>query len=106
VWMRKLLQALIPIIAPHKKKEEPLATTTVYVDNKPAIQIASQPGNQHRTKHWDIAWFWVRQVVAEKLIKLVYVPSAENTADIFTKALLKAAFKTHVNGLGLSYPSS
>lgn len=40
-----------------------------------------------RTKHIDIKHFYVKECVANKKISLVFVPSKENTADLFIKSL-------------------
>ena len=39
--------------------------------------------------------------VAEKVVELKYIKSAEQLADMLTKGLGYALFKTHCNGLGL-----
>ena len=48
--------------------------------------------NNKRTKHIDIRFHWIRQLVKDKLIELFYVPTADNVADIMTKALPPQTF--------------
>ena len=58
------------------------------IDNQSAIRLAKNPMYHKRSKHIEIKWHWLREKVGEQnLVELVYVRSADNTADIFTKAL-------------------
>ena len=61
--------------------------TAIYIDNKGAGYIAEKELNNKLTKHIDIRYHFVRQYISEKKIELFYVPSAQNIADLFTKAL-------------------
>ena len=61
-------------------------------DNKSTISISTNPFNMRRTRHIEIRHKKVLEWVNAKLIKLEYVPSAENIADIFTKASRRAVF--------------
>jgi hypothetical protein len=63
----------------------------VYLDNTGAAYLASNPVNNQRSKHIDIRVHHVRDWVKKKLIKIVKVPTADNTADLFTKALPRAS---------------
>ena len=100
VWLRKLLKDLQllsndPIL---QNKQE---TTTLYVDNTSSMVISSEPGNQQRTKHYDVAYFWIRERLQRGELVLVYKPTEDMTADIFTKSLPKPAHNRHVHELGL-----
>jgi hypothetical protein len=101
VWLRKLLVNLIPFISPSRSPNIPLQLTTLYTDNTAAIQVSSEPGNQQRTKHYDVAYFWIRERLRNGEFKLVYKATADMTADIFTKSLPRPAHIRHVEGLGL-----
>ena len=59
----------------------------IFVDNKGAGYIAENDINNKLTKHIDIRYHFTRQHIREKTIELFYVPSADNVADICTKAL-------------------
>ena len=54
-----------------------------------------------RTKHIDIALHFLRDHVQNKVLELKYVPSRENLADIFTKALPKPLHEELRTGLGV-----
>ena len=64
----------------------------VMVDNIGAGYMAEKALNNKRTKHIDIRFHWIRQLVKDKLIELFYVPTADNVADIMTKALPPQTF--------------
>ena len=48
-----------------------------------------------------LQYHFVREVVEDNKIKFDYVPTDENVADIFTKALLRPRFMGFVKSLGL-----
>ena len=59
----------------------------VRVDNMGAIFIANNEGMGQRTKHIDMKHHFVREHVEDGILKIVYVQSEENDADVFTKNL-------------------
>jgi len=68
---------------------------TIYEDNQAAIAITNNPCHRKRTRHIRRRYHWVRQCVQDKTIYVTYVPTDDNTADLFTKALPEAAFTKH-----------
>jgi len=60
---------------------------TIHVDSQGARFIAENDATSSRSKHIDIRYFYVRELVQDKRIQLRYIPSADNVADLFTKAL-------------------
>ena len=72
-------------------------TVILYVDNQGAIALAKNPVYHQKSKHIDIKYHFVRSQVENENVKLVYVPSDENVADMFTKPLPKGKMlKFHV----------
>jgi hypothetical protein len=59
-------------------------------DNQSAIAISKNDEHHARTKHIDIRYHFIRSVSAEGLIELKYVPTDDNPADMFTKALARS----------------
>jgi len=92
IWIRKLLS---DIGYPCDKE------TTLYVDNQSAIQLVRNPVFHKRTKHIDIHFHFVREKVNEKEIIVEYIPSENQRADIFTKALPRDRFKSICNKLNI-----
>lgn len=84
VWIRKLLS---DIGCPCDKE------TTLYVDNQSAIQLVRNPVFHKRTKHIDVHFHFIRKKVNEKEIKVEYIPSENQHADIFTKTLPRDRFR-------------
>ena len=68
----------------------------VMVDNIGAGYMAEKAVNNKRTKHMDIRFHWIRHVIKEKLVELFHVPTADNIADIMTKALPPQTFMKFV----------
>ena len=72
-WLRRLLSDL---------KVDISAATEVMEDNQGAIDLAKNPKNYGRTKHIDVLYHFTRERIARKEIKVSYVPSANNLADV------------------------
>jgi hypothetical protein len=66
----------------------PLTTPTpFYCDNQSAITLASNGKFQSCTKHIDLRYHFVHSHVRNGTFDLIYCPSEENVADVFTKPL-------------------
>ena len=63
------------------------------VDNQGAIFLASNPAQEGRTKHVRMTEHFIREAVEFGEIKLYYVPTDQQFADIFTKNLGKQKFE-------------
>jgi len=57
----------------------------VRIDNVGAIFLAENVTTSQRTKHIDIRYHFVREFVEDSFIKIIFVRTTDNTADIFTK---------------------
>ena len=90
IWQRNLLASM------GYKQSLP---TTVMEDNQAAIDVCSNEIINRRVKCVGVRLGFLRDHLADEVIKLQYVPSEENTADIFIKALPAPAFVKHSNSL-------
>ena len=70
-------------------------------DNQGAIALAKDNKFHARTKHIDIRYHFIREAVEDGKISVKYIPTDDNTADIFTKPLSKPKFRRFVELLGL-----
>ncbi|CAI7923623.1 unnamed protein product [Closterium sp. NIES-54] len=59
----------------------------LYVDNKAMLALCREDRVEHRTKHIALRYFFARELQQRGQLRLAYVASQANTADIFTKAL-------------------
>ena len=59
----------------------------LYVDNQGAINLANNPVYHQRTKHISIKYHFIRHEIKQGNVKLLYIESKNNIADIFTKAV-------------------
>ncbi len=93
LWIRTLLEEL-----GFDARETP---TEINVDNKGAIELGKHPKFHARAKHIRISYHEVRSYIADKEIAIVYCPSAENAADIFTKGLPRPAHDRMLDLIGM-----
>jgi hypothetical protein len=71
----------------------------VLIDNKSARQLAENPVHHQRSKHIDIKFHWIRDMVSAQTVKLVDVPTEDQRADFLTKTLRSEVFWRHVRAL-------
>eukprot|EP00286_Rhodomonas_abbreviata_P029563 CAMPEP_0181309174 /NCGR_PEP_ID=MMETSP1101-20121128/11872_1 /TAXON_ID=46948 /ORGANISM="Rhodomonas abbreviata, Strain Caron Lab Isolate" /LENGTH=348 /DNA_ID=CAMNT_0023415639 /DNA_START=448 /DNA_END=1495 /DNA_ORIENTATION=- len=76
--------------------------TTMYIDNKAALDLSENPVQHGRSKHIGRQWHFLRECVCEGLLLTVAVEGKLNVADIFTKPLPKDAFEPFVTALSLA----
>ncbi|CAI7788959.1 unnamed protein product [Closterium sp. NIES-53] len=67
--------------------EPPCSPPVLYVDNKAKLALCREHRLEHRTKHIALRYFLARELQKRGQLRLAYVASQANTADIFTKAL-------------------
>ncbi|CAI7730489.1 unnamed protein product [Closterium sp. NIES-53] len=67
--------------------EQPRSPPNRYVDNKAMIALWQEHRLEHRTKHIALRYFLARELQQRGQLRLAYVATRANIADIFTKAL-------------------
>ena len=67
----------------------------IKVDNTGAIYLATSYSAGQRTKHIDIRVHYVREYINDGIIRVEFVKSENNDADILTKNTTEELFKTH-----------
>ena len=77
-------------------------STLVYGNNQSVLAIAENLCYHKRTKHFDIKHHYICDQVQKEVIILQYLPTAQMTADIFTKALPRQAHELHMASLGMT----
>lgn len=92
IWMRTLLAELT------FAQEQ---ATKLNADNQSAIALSKDNVHHARTKHIDIRHHFIRECIESDTIALAYVPTDDNMADLFTKALARERFHTLRKQLGI-----
>jgi hypothetical protein len=92
LWLRSLFQELELSLPPKLE---------VYSDNQAAIAISRNPEHHARTKHIDIAYHFLRDYVEDGDLEVIYVPTKDNLADLFTKALARPQHQKLTYNIGV-----
>jgi hypothetical protein len=93
LWLRTLFAELgLPYSGP----------TTLYVDNRSAINFSKNSGFHARSKHIDIQHHFVREKIISNKITIIHCASEDNLADILTKALPMPKHQNLTTRLGMT----
>ncbi|OXB40707.1 hypothetical protein B1J91_Tkp57 [Nakaseomyces glabratus] len=79
--------------------KKPLKDKVLYVDNQPAIRIAENPVLHDKIKHIQVKYHYIRQQVAEKNVRIQYVPTKSQLADIMTKIIPRTQYEVLRNSI-------
>jgi hypothetical protein len=85
MYIRNLMSEFAPVATP----------MIIHYDNQGAGYLSENPVNNRRSRHIDIRYHCIRDWVAARLFHLEYTPTAQNTADLWTKALEEEPFRRH-----------
>ena len=83
LWMKKLL-------SDYGISQD---TMIVYCDNSSTIDISKNPVQHSKTKHIEIRYRFIRDLVERKILALEYILTECQNADIFTKPLDRSKFE-------------
>ncbi|CAI7806142.1 unnamed protein product [Closterium sp. NIES-54] len=81
--------------------EQPRSPPVLYVDNKAMIALCQKHRLEHRTKHIALRYFLARELQQRGQLRLAYVATRANTADVLTMALPPSDHQRFVTVLGL-----
>ncbi|GJS84617.1 retrovirus-related pol polyprotein from transposon TNT 1-94 [Tanacetum coccineum] len=73
----------------------------MYCDNKSAIALCCNNVQHSESKHIDIRFHFIKEHVENEVIKLYFVNTEYQLADIFTKALARERIEFFINKLGM-----
>ncbi|KAJ3473654.1 hypothetical protein NLI96_g12893 [Meripilus lineatus] len=92
VWLRQLLSEIA----------RPLHHPSILLcDNQSAIALSRDNMINARTKHFDIRYHWIRELVSKNTLTIIYCPTDSMTADILTKSLARPKHDKFTAALGL-----
>ena len=80
--------------------------TTIFTNSTGAQAIVSNPCNRARTKHIESHYHYARQHVAAGRLDYQRVKSSENSSDVLTKPLPRAAYSYCAFMMGLDVEAS
>ena len=69
-------------------------TMVVSCDNSSAIDISKNPIQHSKTKHIEIRYHFIRDLVERKTVALEYISTKRQNADIFAKPFDRSKFET------------
>jgi hypothetical protein len=94
MWLRGLLEEL------GEKQQQP---TPLFCDSQGAIGLAMDATHHGPNKHMQLKYLWVKdQVQEEEHVKLQWVGTKEQVADILTKRLDEASHWTLIHTAGMT----
>jgi len=86
--------ALVKELGFYKQDKFPL-----YTDNNGALQLGYNPIFHERTKHIAVKYHYIRNLILEGIIDLIYIPTKNQKADGLTKPLDKIKYKEYLKHL-------
>jgi hypothetical protein len=93
LWLKSLFsQLFVPVALPFLIK----------CNNKGTIFLADGQGASTCSKHIDIKYHFICEHTVKKVFDIIYVSTADQTADIFTKPLGRNLHEKHVKALTLA----
>ncbi|MCO5611850.1 hypothetical protein L7F22_066109 [Adiantum nelumboides] len=92
LWLRRLLGDMGAV------QEQP---TMLLCDNQSCMAIARNPVFHARTKHIEVQYHFVRELILDGEVEMEYCPTMDNCADIFTKALGSKTLERHLHQIGV-----
>jgi hypothetical protein len=92
LWLRSLISQLFG---------KTLPATTLFSDNQSAIALTKEHQYHARTKHINVRFHFIRWIVEEGKLRIIYCPTEDMVADVLTKALPSAKVKHFARELGL-----
>lgn len=92
VWHQKLLANLF---------EGPLDPTIISCDNQSCIRLTEDPAFHAKTKHINNKYHYILSLVQDGIMKLQYISTNEQVANILTKSLPNKKLEYLRDKLGL-----
>ena len=92
VWMWKLLSDIFDL---------QLDATCIHCDNQSCVKFSENPVFHDKSKHIEIKYHYIRDMVQRGAVKLLYVATEEQIADVLTKPLARLKFEYFRERLGV-----
>lgn len=92
VWLRRIL---------HKLGQTQRKSTPILCDNSSSIKLSKNPVLHGRSKHIDVRFHYLRDLVKDEVIELFYCRTEHQISDIMTKPLKRKDFLQFRDWLGM-----
>ncbi|CAL2271321.1 unnamed protein product [Prunus armeniaca] len=96
LWMKRFLQELGQ--EQHKY--------ILHCDSQSAIHLSKNPSFHSRSKHIDVRYHWIRDVLESKQLQLENIHTDDNSSDMMTKSLPKDKYEFCRGAARLLEPST
>ena len=73
----------------------------VHCDSQSAIHLSKDQMFHERTKHIDVRYYFIREVIADGEIQVMKIATANNPTDMMTKPLPPTKFEFYFDLVGL-----
>jgi hypothetical protein len=83
IWLARLIAEL---------RGEEADAANLKIDNQSAIALSRNPVFHDRSKHIDVRYHFIRECVGDGRVKIEFIGTEEQLADIATKALARERF--------------
>ena len=78
-----------------------LEPITIHFDNMAVLAYAKDPKYHRNTKHIDMQYYFIRDMVAQKEVVLKHISTSRMVTDPLTKPIACEAYQPYVRSLGL-----
>ena len=78
----------------------------LFVDSQSVIRLGKNPTFHNRSKHIDVRYHWICDILDAKLLELAKVYINDNGSDMMTKALPRGKFEVCCDIVGLAISST
>ena len=92
VWLRKLLSNLFDL---------QLDATCIYCNNQICLKLTENPVFHDKSKHIEIKYHYIKDMVQRGAVKLQYVATEKHIADVLMKPLARVKFEYFRKKLGV-----
>ena len=75
--------------------------TCIYCDSQSFVKLSENPLFHDKSKHIEIKYHYIRDMVQRGAVKLQYVATDEQVADVLTKPLARVKFEYFREKLGV-----
>lgn len=92
VWLKGL---------PEEIKNEAIESVEIKCDNSSTIKLSKNPVMHRRTKHIDVRFHYLKNLVNDKKIQLTFCSTQDQVADVMTKPVKLEVFEKMRRMLGV-----